>query len=70
MDKQYSDSDSQEDRILPGILFASDESSSSTDLHHHISHQHKHSLSYTPPSLVEVRFHLLKKKKIFFFSLV
>ncbi len=48
MDKQDS-SDTENDKLLPGTLLDSDESS-----HHYLSHEHQHPLKYTPPSLVEV----------------
>jgi len=53
MNKQ--ESYSQEDNALPGTLFEWDK-----DSHAPPQHQHRHSLSYIPPSLVEVRFNLLK----------
>jgi len=62
-------SDSQEDKLLPGTLL--DSGQKFDHLHSHISHQHRHSLSYTTPALVEVNFNLLNAKIIvFFFSLV
>jgi hypothetical protein len=61
MDQQ--NSDSQEDKVLPGTLFDFNENSYS---HPNISHEHRHSLTHTPSSLVEVTIDLLKSKIIFF----
>ncbi len=62
MDTQHPDS--QEDKLFPGTLLDSDHPQ------HHKSHQHRHSLSYNTPALVEVKFDLLKAKIIAFFFLL
>jgi hypothetical protein len=46
--------DSQENKPLPGTLLNSEEITQPQDSHHHILHERRHSLSYIPPSLVEV----------------
>lgn len=55
-----------EDKALPGTLIQPvsdtlnyDEHS---DHHQHHHYQHRYSLSYAPASLVEVRFHSIKRK--------
>lgn len=46
--------DSQENKPLPGTLLDFEEITQSQHSHHHIPRERRHSLSYIPPSLVEV----------------
>jgi hypothetical protein len=57
--------DNEDDKVLPGTLFPTDESSTHDHQHPH----HRHSLNSTPPSLVEVRSDLLRKKQTLFVSI-
>jgi hypothetical protein len=62
--------DNEDDKVLPGTLFPSDESSTHDHQHPHHQHpHHRHSLNSTPPSLVEVRSDLLRKKQTLFVSI-
>jgi len=50
------DTNTEENKELPGTLLESNFNTQRYLSHHHISHEHKHSLSYTSPALIEVCF--------------
>ena len=54
--------DDQEEKAVPGTLLESNESAY-VHLHEHLSHQHKHGSTHTPPALVEVRSYFLRRRR-------